>query len=203
MRATGNIPITAVHARAYRIPTEGPESDGTLTWDATTLVLAEIEAGAQRGLGYTYAGAGAASVIHHHLKKALENRDCLDIPGCWSAMWREVRNLGRSGIAACAISAIDLALWDLKARHLELPLATLLGRCRAEIPIYGSGGFTNYTDEQLGSQLSGWVERDGCRFVKMKIGREPGRDPHRVAVARRAIGDRELFVDANGAFSVK
>jgi L-alanine-DL-glutamate epimerase-like enolase superfamily enzyme len=121
----------------------------------------------------------------------------------WLAMQKSVRNLGRSGIAACAISAIDTALWDLKARALGLPLANLLGRCRDDVPIYGSGGFTSYSDEQLRAQLAGWVERDGCRFVKMKIGSEPARDPERVRQARSAIGDRELFVDANGAFAVK
>jgi L-alanine-DL-glutamate epimerase-like enolase superfamily enzyme len=119
------------------------------------------------------------------------------------AMQRSVRNLGRSGLAACAISAIDAALWDLKARALDLPLASLLGRCRDRVPIYGSGGFTSYSDEQLRDQLSGWVERDGCNFVKMKIGSEPARDPQRLMEARSAIGDRQLFVDANGAFSVK
>jgi L-alanine-DL-glutamate epimerase-like enolase superfamily enzyme len=137
------------------------------------------------------------------LRKTVEGRDSFDVPGAWLAMQKSVRNLGRSGIAACAISAIDNALWDLKARALGLPLASLVGRCRDEVPIYGSGGFTSYSDEELRAQLAGWVERDGCRFVKMKIGSEPERDPERVAQARSAIGDRELFVDANGAFSVK
>jgi L-alanine-DL-glutamate epimerase-like enolase superfamily enzyme len=118
-------------------------------------------------------------------------------------MQRAVRNLGRSGLAACATSAVDTALWDLKAKRLGQPLALLLGRQRAAVAIYGSGGFTTYSDEQLREQLSGWVERDGCRFVKMKIGSDPGRDPHRVAVAKAAIGAADLFVDANGAFSVR
>jgi L-alanine-DL-glutamate epimerase-like enolase superfamily enzyme len=142
-------------------------------------------------------------LIAGELKKAIADRDSLDIPGCWFAMQRSVRNLGRSGLAACAISAIDAALWDLKARTLGLALAELLGRRRSHVPIYGSGGFTSYSNEQLRDQLGAWVERDGCRFVKMKVGSEPDKDPERVAVAKRAIGDRQLFVDANGAFSVK
>ena len=116
-----------------------------------------------------------------------QDRDSFDIPGAWLSMQKSVRNLGRSGLAACAISAIDAALWDLKARVLDLPLATLLGRCRDQVPIYGSGGFTTYTDTQLKAQLSGWVERDGCRFVKMKIGSDPERDPERVK--QREIGN--------------
>jgi L-alanine-DL-glutamate epimerase-like enolase superfamily enzyme len=118
-------------------------------------------------------------------------------------MQRSVRNLGRQGLAACAISAVDTALWDLKAKLLGLPLALLLGSRRDAVPIYGSGGFTTYGDGELRDQLAGWIERDGCAWVKMKIGTHPARDPHRVAVARAAIGDRGLFVDANGALTVK
>ncbi len=157
----------------------------------------------ESGFGYTYADASVVALVDGVLGKAIRERDSFDTPGCWMAMQRSVRNLGRSGLAACAISAIDSALWDLKARALDLPLAILLGRCRDRVPIYGSGGFTTYSDQQLRAQLSGWVERDGCRYVKMKIGSEPARDPERVAQAKSAIGDHELFVDANGAFSVK
>ncbi len=200
---TGGAPITALHAAAYRIPTDKPEADGTYAWDATTLVVVHVDSEAASGLGYTYADAAAIPLIEGLLRKATAERDSFDIPGAWMAMQTSVRNLGRSGIAACAISAIDTALWDLKARALDLPLASLLGRCRDRVPIYGSGGFTTYSDEQLRAQLAGWVERDGCRFVKMKIGSEPQRDPERVMQAKFAIGDHELFVDANGAFSVK
>jgi L-alanine-DL-glutamate epimerase-like enolase superfamily enzyme len=200
---SGGGPIKVLHAAAYRIPTDQPEADGTYAWDATTLVVVHVDAATGSGVGYTYAAAAAVPLIESTLRPAIEEQDAFDISGAWMAMQRCVRNLGRSGLAACAISAIDAALWDLKARALDLPLASLLGRCRDQVPIYGSGGFTSYSDEQLRAQLSGWVERDGCRFVKMKIGSEPERDPERVMQAKAAIGDRELFVDANGAFSVK
>jgi L-alanine-DL-glutamate epimerase-like enolase superfamily enzyme len=201
---SGGAPIADLHAAAYRIPTDSPEADGTFSWEATTLVVAHVKTNDGRtGLGYTYADASTAGLIDGHLKKAIADRDGFDIPGCWLAMERSVRNLGRSGLAACAISAVDAALWDLKARALNLPLAALLGRCRERVPIYGSGGFTSYSNERLRDQLAGWVERDGCSFVKMKIGSEPDKDPERVAAAKRAIGNHQLFVDANGAFSVK
>jgi L-alanine-DL-glutamate epimerase-like enolase superfamily enzyme len=101
-----------------------------------------------------------------------------------------------------AIAAVDVALWDLKARLLGLPLCRLLGTVRDRVPIYGSGGFTSYDDERLQRQLSGWVEQ-GIPRVKMKVGAEPDRDPMRVRLARAAIGqEAELFVDANGAYSV-
>jgi L-alanine-DL-glutamate epimerase-like enolase superfamily enzyme len=200
---TGAPLIANLAAAAYRIPTAGPEADGTFAWNATTLVVVHVEAGGRTGLGYTYADASVAATIRGVLAPAIHGRDAFDIGGLWAAMGREVRNLGRSGLAATAVSAVDTALWDLKARLLDLPLARLIGRRRDAVPIYGSGGFTSYSDDELREQLAGWVARDGCRFVKMKIGSDPDRDPQRVKAAKSAIGESQLFVDANGAFSVK
>ena len=196
-------PIGAVRARSYTIPTDAPEADGTMAWTSTTMVTVEVEAGGQTGFGYTYGAGNAAILIAGKLAEALHGRDAMDVPTAWRVMQGAVRNMGRSGIAATAISAVDLALWDLKSKLLDLPLATLLGRARDAVPIYGSGGFTSYDDGTLQRQLAGWVERDGCRWVKMKIGSEPERDPMRVAAAKAAIGDAVLFVDANGAFDPK
>jgi L-alanine-DL-glutamate epimerase-like enolase superfamily enzyme len=196
-------PLGAIRTRAFKIPTDKPEADGTFAWDATTLILVEVEGGGSTGLGYTYADASVAGLIDRTLAKTVAGIDALDPPRAWTAMQIAVRNLGRSGLAATAISALDAALWDLKAKLLGLPLALLLGRARDAVPVYGSGGFTTYTDDDLRAQLRGWVERDGCAAVKMKIGSDPGRDPHRVSVAKAAIGDAQLFVDANGAFSAK
>lgn len=127
----------------------------------------------------------------------------MDVAGCWIAMVRRIRNLGRPGIASMAISALDLALWDLKARILDLPLVKLLGAVRDAVPIYGSGGFTSYSDKQLRQQLGGWLEQ-GIPRVKMKIGRDAKADIERVRAAREAIGPAaQLFVDANGAYSRK
>lgn len=196
-------PIRRVAARAFEIPTDAPEADGTLAWDRTILVVVDVEAGDEKGLGYTYADAAIVSLIDGKLSTVLKGRDALDIPAANAGLWHAVRNLGRSGLVATAISAIDMALWDLKAKLLDLPLAGLLGRARDRVPIYGSGGFTSYADARLSEQLAGWVEHDGCRWVKMKIGSDPGRDPARVATARAAIGERGLFVDANGAFTAQ
>jgi len=102
-----------------------------------------------------------------------------------------------------AISAVDAALWDLKARLLNLPLVTLLGAVREGVAVYGSGGFTSYSHAQLQKQLAGWVA-DGITRVKMKIGTDPAADAERVRRAREAIGpNTELFVDANGAYTRK
>ncbi len=131
----------------------------------------------------------------------VREQDALDTGAAWMGMVHAVRNLGRPGLASMAISAVDVALWDLKARLLELPLARLFGAVRREVPLYGSGGFTSYSDERLREQLGGWIA-SGFSRVKMKVGRDPRADRLRMRAAREAIGsDAELFIDANGALS--
>jgi L-alanine-DL-glutamate epimerase-like enolase superfamily enzyme len=187
----------------FTIPTDRPESDGTFSWDHTTLVVVEAEAGGRAGVGYTYSAPAAAAIVRGLLAGAVRGQDAMAVPAAWQAMARKVRNAGRPGVAATAISAVDAALWDLKARLLDVPLVTLLGAARPEIPVYGSGGFTSYSVEELESQLGGWAAR-GIARVKMKVGRHPADDVARVRAARAAVGDDvELFVDANGAYSRK
>ena len=196
------IPIRRIQVSTYRIPTDFPESDGTLQWDHTTLVLVRATAGTAAGIGYTYAARPVAALVEDVLAKAIEGRDAMDIPDCWQAMVQRIRNLGRPGICSMAISAVDAALWDLKARLLDVPLVKLLGAVRTSVPIYGSGGFTSYSIRQLQDQLGGWVEQ-GIPQVKMKIGRNASDDRERVRAVREVIGSAELFVDANGAYSRK
>ena len=195
--------VERLDVSVYTVPTDFPESDGTAAWDSTTIVLVEAAAGDRVGLGYTYGDAAAGTLIRDTLAEVVEGRDALAVTASWSALGRACRNLGRPGLASMAIAAVDTALWDLKARLLDLPLATLLDAVRDSVPVYGSGGFTSYPDERLAEQLGGWVAQ-GIPRVKMKVGREPYRDLHRVGVARSAIGDEtELFVDANGALARK
>ncbi|HEY3530888.1 MAG TPA: enolase C-terminal domain-like protein [Nocardioides sp.] len=197
------LPVESVEAEAYEIPTETPESDGTLSWDSTTLVLVRCRAAGQVGIGYTYAHAAAAEVVTGKLAGVVSGRDALTPVASWAVMQHAVRNLGKPGLVAEAISAVDIALWDLCARLRDVPLVEALGAVHEATPVYGSGGFTSYDDQQLADQLSDWVGA-GIPRVKMKVGRDPARDAHRVDVARRAIGaDVELFVDANGAYSRK
>lgn len=196
-------PVGKLKISTFIVPTDSAESDGTLEWNKTTLIVVETPAAGKTGLGYTYADTSTGHFIAQVLAEAVEEREAFDIPGAWAAMSAKVRNYGRPGVAATAIAAVDVSLWDLKARILGLPLARLLGLCRDSVPVYGSGGFTSYDDRQLAEQLAGWVN-GGIPQVKMKVGREPERDPHRVSVARRAIGsEARLFVDANGAYSRK
>lgn len=183
------------------IPTDQPESDGTLEWDSTTIVIVQAMGGGHTGIGYTYGTVAAAQIVHDLLRDVAHGNDVLAVSAAWEAMRNAVRNIGLPGAAACAIAAVDNALWDLAARFLGVPLARLLGMRREYVPVYGSGGFTSYGLDRLCDQLAGWVD-DGIDAVKMKVGREPARDAERVKAARLAIGrEAELFIDANGAYN--
>jgi L-alanine-DL-glutamate epimerase-like enolase superfamily enzyme len=195
--------VESVSVSAYTVPTDAPESDGTAEWSSTTCVVVELRAGGETGLGYTYAPAAAGTLIDEKLAELVQGSDPFAITETWEAMGAALRNAGRPGMGFMAISAVDQALWDLKARLLGVPLVDLLGRARDEVPIYGSGGFTSYSLERIREQLGGWVEQ-GIARVKMKVSREPERDPERLDAARQAIGDdAELYVDSNGAFQAK
>lgn len=194
----------SVRARAYTFPAEEPESDGTLAWDSTTMIYVEIDAGGQTGMGYTYADASAATLINGLLAKELAGRDAMQTAANTAKLWAKVRNNGRCGIAAMAVSALDVALWDLKGKLLDAPVCALLGQARESVPLYGSGGFTSYDIRQLARHMAHWAGEYAIARVKMKVGRDSACDPERVAAVRRAIGkDAQLFVDANGAYAVK
>jgi L-alanine-DL-glutamate epimerase-like enolase superfamily enzyme len=118
-------------------------------------------------------------------------------------MTHAVRNLGRPGVSSMAVAAVDTALWDLKARLLDVPLCKLFGMAHEAVPVYGSGGFTSYPVAVLQKQLADWVA-EGIPRVKMKIGTHPEDDLDRVRAARDAVGPKaDLFVDANGAYTRK
>jgi L-alanine-DL-glutamate epimerase-like enolase superfamily enzyme len=208
VNAAVGAPIAAVDVRTYRVPLDEPESAGTATWDATTVVVVHVHAEGGTGLGWTYGPGACAAVVAERLRPVVLGRAALDVTGTWEAMARAVRNDGRPGVCSMAMSAVDTALWDLKARLLDLPLCSLLGAVRHEVPVYGSGGFCSLTDAQLRAQLGGWVHDEGIPRVKMKVGEAwgacGGRDLARARVAREAIGDEaELMVDANGGYQRK
>jgi L-alanine-DL-glutamate epimerase-like enolase superfamily enzyme len=201
--AIDSIRVQQLHVSAYKIPTDAPEADGTAEWNSTTLVFVRIEAGGESGIGYSFADEATAFFINKTLKDVIIGENALDIPGINLRLTRQIRNSGTCGITMMAISAVDNALWDLKAKIMNLPLCCLFGQVRQEMLIYGSGGFTSYDRKQLQDQFSGWAG-DGIRYVKMKIGAHPEDDIQRVKEAREAVGNAvHLMVDANGAYSVK
>ena len=197
--ARADVGVERLVVSAYEIPTDEPESDGTLEWDSTTIVIVEAHAGGETGLGYTYAPAAAGKLIEEKLAREVEGADALAPPEAWERLGRALRNAGRPGLGSMALSAVDTALWDLKARLVRLPLVDVLPRAHDTVPLYGSGGFCSYSLERLREQLGGWAAA-GFPRVKMKVSREPERDPERLDAAREAIGDEiELFADSNGA----
>lgn len=198
-----SIRIQKLQTSAYKIPTATPEVDGTFKWEHTTLVIVEITAGGNTGIGYTYGDASTAFLIERSLKKWVTGKNVFDVPAITNSLVQQTRNDGNCGIAMMAISAIDNALWDLKAKILGQPLCALLGKAKDQMLLYGSGGFTNYSDEQVAEQFNSWEEL-GIGFVKMKIGTDPERDVQRIKAARDFINNKtKIFVDANGAYTVR
>lgn len=194
-------PVSEVRVRAFSVPTDEPESDGTLEWDATTIVVVELEADGGCGLGYAYGDSSVAAFVDSMLRPVLYGADATRPPEANAAMRRAIRNAGQQGLGAMAVSAADVALWDLKARLLGVCLADLLPRFHAEAPVYASGGFTSYDEARLREQLESWRAARMPR-AKIKVGREPDRDPGRLALCREVLGEEvELMVDANGAFT--
>jgi L-alanine-DL-glutamate epimerase-like enolase superfamily enzyme len=202
-----DVAVEAVEATALTVPTDAPEGDGTLAWDATTVVLVQARGDGAEGVGWTYGPPACASVVHDLLAGVVLGRSACDVGAAFTAMVRAVRNAGRLGAVGYALSAVDVALWDLKARLLGLPLHRLLGAVRDAVPVYGSGGFTTYDEQQLTEQLDGW-RRYRIPRVKIKIGESWGtavpRDLARIAQTREVVGpDVELYVDANGGYGRK
>lgn len=202
--ATIDAGIESVDTAVYRFPTAGPEADGTLSWSSTTVVVVRVAAAGAVGLGWSYTGAASATVITETLGATVVGRDAMDIAGSWSQMHRAARNLGTRGLVGQAISAVDIALWDLKARLLGVPLARLFGRVRDAVPVYGSGGFTTLDDAELADQVEVWSAA-GCRAMKIKIGESWGRRGERDLArlnrfAELAGPDVALMVDANGGY---
>ena len=196
------MPVDSVEWAAYKIPTDGPEGDGTFAWDSTTMVVAHVRAGGETGLGWTYAPAAAGHLIEEMLAGVVAGMSEWDVPAANAAMAKAVRNAGRDGVAATAISAVDVALWDLKARLLDVRLTRLLGQAVDAVPVYDSGGFTPWPD----AKLAEWLEARTSPRVKIKIGESWGtrvdRDLARVAQTREVVGDDvEIYVDANGGYT--
>lgn len=195
--------VRAVDVSAFTIPTDGPESDGTMAWDSTTMVVVELAAGDHTGLGYTYGETAVAQLVRHTLAPVVEGTDVGRRAGTWHDMRAALRNAGRPGIGMMAVSAVDVALWDLQAKLLGTSVADLTGGAHVRVPIYGSGGFCTYSLARLAEQTAGWVAQ-GIPRVKVKTSRHPGEDPVRLDAVRRAIGDETaLYCDANGALTRK
>ncbi len=199
--------VESVEASAYTIPTDAPEADGTFAWTDTTLVLVQVNGDGHVGTGWTYGSRVTADLVKKTLAPVVAGHAYAAVEEAWQQQVRALRNIGRPGIGAMALSAVDCALWDLAARIADRPLHRLLGATRDSIPLYGSGGFTSYGRRQLADQIDGWLSQ-GIRRVKIKIGEDWGRnemrDLDRIQQTRRLVEpDVEIFVDANGAYTAE
>src|SRR4051794_21228441 len=130
-------PAERLEVHAYTIPTDEPESDGTLEWGSTTIVVVEAHGGGETGLGYTYCDAAAGALIESKLVEVVRGSDVAELRRTWTRMGAALRNVGRPGLGFMALSAVDTALWDLHARCLEIPLADALGAVHETVPVYG------------------------------------------------------------------
>src|SRR2546429_2150362 len=167
VRQGSAVKVEGLRVSAYTVPTDQPESDGTAEWDSTTIVVVEVRAAGVTGLGYTYAPVAAGKLVEEKLVELVQGRDAFATGEAWEAMAVALRNAGRPGIGFCALSAVDLALWDLKAWLLELPLVGLVGRARESAPVYGSGGLPPDPPERGPEPPSG-LGREGHPRREMK-----------------------------------
>src|SRR4029079_6032366 len=141
-----------------------------ISWDSTTMVMVRARSGDVEGIGWTYGPTACATLISDKIAGLVQGRSAMDVPGSSKAMIKAVRNAGRAGIAGYAIAAVDVALWDLKARLLDLPLHHLLGAVTTKVPVYGSGGFTTYDARQLREQLTKWAIEEQISRGNIKSG---------------------------------
>lgn len=198
--------IEDVRTEWLRVPISPPIADATHVLRFMDLILVEVRAGEFCGssdmLSFDYGPAVLKGLIDQELKRHVLGMDADDIRAIYETNLRATEYIGREGVAMWGTAAIDVALWDLLARRLGVPVSLLFGANTRAVPVYGSGGWISYTDEQLADEVSRYVSR-GFAGVKIKIGGDEDRDVERVRAVRRAIGpNRKLMVDANQGLTV-
>lgn len=201
--------VESVSVCIARVPLEAPVAFSTRTVHAREYCLVKVRTtDGLEGLGYCYAvnrsGRLLAIAVSDLLAPMLIGEDSLRVEGLWGEMYQEALLLGRAGAVMRALSALDIALWDLNARRVGLPLYQYLGAvARNCVPAYVSGGYYGLgkTPEMLADEMLGHVS-NGFRAVKMKVGKEsPLEEERRISRVRDAIGpDINLMLDANNAW---
>jgi L-alanine-DL-glutamate epimerase-like enolase superfamily enzyme len=196
--------LDRLDADLYRFPTPTPQTDATLGWDASTVVAVTAHAGDLTGLRWTYSTAAAATLVRDVLCSALSGRPVDNVAGAFEQMRRVCRNFGIRGVVMQAVSAVDIAVWNLKARVHGLVLPDVFGKVHEDVMVYGSGGSLRMTDAEMSAQLRHWLDLS-CRAAKIKIGLDRGEDPardlERIRLSRDTLpSDVDLMVDANGAY---
>lgn len=202
--------LVAIETKHLRLPLTHPMIDathGVMTHFEVVLVQLETDTGLQ-GTGYTYTighgGEAIKSLINRELKPLLIDADPNRIEKIWEEMWWKMHYIGRGGLVSFAMSAVDIALWDLKGRSENQPLWKILGGYSGQAFAYAGGIDLQLSIEELLEQTKTNIEK-GFRAIKMKVGSPNLReDVERVAAVRELIGpDMPLMVDANMRWTVE
>jgi len=195
-----------IHLVASPVP--GNFADSTRKVETIGLLVLRVTTDqGLEGIGITYhevGGEATRALIRRDIAPRLAGRDPFETDALWHELFHYLRGVGRKGLTFCALSAVDIALWDLKGKILGMPLHRLLGGNRRKVPVYASGGWTSYSDDELVAEMKAIVAR-GFRHLKFKVGVEGGRnirrDAERVRKVREAIGPGiAILVDANNCF---
>jgi L-alanine-DL-glutamate epimerase-like enolase superfamily enzyme len=200
--------IAAVDVHLVALPVAAGFADATRKVECVgyTIVRVRTDQGLE-GIGLTYhevGGEATRSLIQYDIAPKIIGRDPMDTEVIWNELFNYLRGVGRKGLTFCAISAVDIALWDLKGKILDLPLYRLLGGGRTKVPVYASGGWTSYDDDELVAEMQDMVGQ-GYTHIKFKVGVDgamnPQRDALRVRKVREAVGPEvRLLLDANNCW---
>ncbi len=198
--------ITSIESFVLAVPTPTPMA---LQYPRHKLVVAEISTdGGIGGLGYSLVfGGGGAEAVHAYLetrlKPVLVGEDPLFVERLWERMFRADMGIKKQGVAAYALSALDIGLWDIAGKAAGLPLYKLWGAVTDRIPAYGSGGWSKYSEKELIAEAEKYAAL-GCKYYKMKIHHpDPRENGKRVEAVRRALGGSvRMMVDVNQRLDV-
>jgi L-alanine-DL-glutamate epimerase-like enolase superfamily enzyme len=193
--------ITSIDTALLTVPTPKPMA---LQYPQHKLVVAQIATDeGPRGLGYSlvFNGGGAEAVhtyLETRLKPALIGEDPLYVERLWEKMFRVDMGIKKQGVAAYALSALDIGLWDIAGKSAKLPLYKLWGAVNDRIPAYGSGGWAKYSIDELIAEAQKYAGY-GCKYYKMKIHHpDPAVNAGRVAAVKKALGPGvRMMVDVN------
>ncbi|KXI28813.1 mandelate racemase/muconate lactonizing enzyme family protein [Paraglaciecola hydrolytica] len=202
--------ITAIDVEYFKVPLAEVLSDAK-HGDHThfELMLCRVTcADGMQGVGYTYTGGkggrAICSLLHDEMRPLLMGKDASDIDGIWHKLQWEYHYVGRGGLLSFAISAVDIALWDIKCKRADLPLWKMAGGASNKTKCYAGGIDLNFSEAKLLANIQAYLDR-GFNAVKIKVGKDDYlEDVHRVEAVRSLIGPERIFmVDANYSMSVK
>lgn len=203
-----NLKITGIKVTLCETHVKGNFADSTRHVETIGFVVVDVSTNQGiHGIGVTYHEVGGEAIrefIQYAIAPKMVGRSPFETETLYEENFHYMRGVGRKGLAYCAYSAVDVALWDIKGKALGMPLYRLLGGTNPCVPIYGSGGWTSYSTEELVAEAKMMVAR-GYKKIKLKVGVDGGRNPsedvRRVAAVREAIGpDIGFMLDANNVW---